>query len=211
MPVASAMAVNDQPFFSRSSTACCAQVFMGSKPMASHRESQCHPITVFHNHGRMDTLGSRIKLARQRRKMSRVQLAEKSKVPYPTLAGIENDDQTSTTQLPAIQRALEASMEWLETGVGEWDAREAIPGGQPIQQAPDSELQLALTALARVVAGTTLDAAQALEDELGALPAGRYLTVLLGVVQRERAKLKGRAPHSPAPKAQGSKKRSRAS
>lgn len=210
MPVAAAMAVNDHPSFSRSSTACCAQVFMGAKFMASHSPSQCHPITVFHNHERMETLGSRIKWARLQRKMKRSQLSEKSGVPYPTLAGIENDDQESTTQLPAIQRALEARMEWLEAGVGEWDARKAVTDGPPAAPVPDSELRSAVTALAKVVAETRLDVAAALENELMTLPEGRYLDVLLGVVRREHAKLKGQASKPQAPKAQGSKKRSRA-
>lgn len=54
--------------------------------------------------------------------MSRPKLAKASGVPYPTLAGIENDDQGSSTRLHAIAKALRARVEYLETGRGQWDA-----------------------------------------------------------------------------------------
>lgn len=72
----------------------------------------------------METIGMRIKWARGKRGMTRPELAEKSGVPYATLAGIENDDQTSSTRLPAIARALLARIEWLENGKGDWEAAE---------------------------------------------------------------------------------------
>jgi len=66
----------------------------------------------------MNTVGDRIKEARKARGMSRPQLAEAARVKYPTLAGIENNDQAGTTQLPQIAEALGVSPKWLQTGRG---------------------------------------------------------------------------------------------
>ena len=71
------------------------------------------------------TIGDRIKEARQLRGLSRPQLAEAAKIKYPTLAGIENNDQTGTTQLPQIAEALGVSIRWLQTGKGPRDAAPA--------------------------------------------------------------------------------------
>lgn len=51
--------------------------------------------------------------------MSRNELAALSGIPYPTLAGIENGDQDSSTKLHAIATALRVSVKWLETGKGQ--------------------------------------------------------------------------------------------
>jgi len=123
----------------------------------------------------------------------------------------------------AAARAYKVRLKWLIDGEG--------PDGYPLRETetnPDAaptrpkttdndtlkgslhELQGALTAIARVMAGTRLDVADALQVELKALPAGRYLEILLGVVEREHAKLKARSPKNPGSKAQGSKKHSRA-
>ncbi|MCF8799223.1 XRE family transcriptional regulator [Xanthomonas campestris] len=64
------------------------------------------------------TIGERIKQARQLKGMTRPQLSEASGVKYPTLAGIENNDQAGTTQLPALAEALGVSIRWLQTGKG---------------------------------------------------------------------------------------------
>ncbi len=64
------------------------------------------------------TIGDRIKLAREHRGMSRPQLAEAAGIKYPTLAGIENNDQSATTRLPSLAEALGVSIRWLETGKG---------------------------------------------------------------------------------------------
>lgn len=66
----------------------------------------------------MNTVGDRIKEARRVRGMSRPELAEAARVKYPTLAGIENNDQAGTTQLPQIAEALGVSPKWLQTGRG---------------------------------------------------------------------------------------------
>jgi phage repressor protein C with HTH and peptisase S24 domain len=71
------------------------------------------------------TVGHRIKQARKLRDMTRPGLAKASGVPYPTLAGIENADQKTSTELPALAQALRVRIEWLATGKGPMDAPEA--------------------------------------------------------------------------------------
>lgn len=56
------------------------------------------------------------------RGMSRPELAKASGIKYPTLAGIENNDQTGTTQLPAIAEALQVHVRWLQSGSGPREA-----------------------------------------------------------------------------------------
>ncbi|WP_427852892.1 XRE family transcriptional regulator [Stenotrophomonas acidaminiphila] len=72
------------------------------------------------------TIGERIKEARKVRGLSRPQLAEAAGIKYPTLAGIENNDQAGTTQLPQIADALGVSVRWLQTGKGPRDAKPGI-------------------------------------------------------------------------------------
>lgn len=93
---------------------------------------QRYPITVFHNYSSM-TIGERIKQARADRQMSRTELARVTSIPYPTLAGIENGDQDSTTRLHVIAKALGVRAEWLETGKGAKDAAE--PAQHHVSQA----------------------------------------------------------------------------
>ncbi len=80
-------------------------------------KSQWVPITEFRNNERM-TIGDRIRATREAAKMSRAELAERSGVPYPTLAGLEVGDQKQSTRLPALAAALGVSALWLSTGKG---------------------------------------------------------------------------------------------
>lgn len=69
------------------------------------------------------TVGERIRQARAfRGKMSRPKLAELTGIPYPTLAGLENGDQSSSTRLHAIATALNVRLEWLADGSGPMEA-----------------------------------------------------------------------------------------
>lgn len=79
----------------------------------------------------MNTIGERIKEVRRLRGLSRPQLAEAARIKYPTLAGIENNDQAGTTQLPQIADALGVSPKWLQTGKGPMEA--------PAPQVDDSD------------------------------------------------------------------------
>src|SRR5690606_41379178 len=58
----------------------------------------------------------------QHRGMSRPKLAEAAGIKYPTLAGIENNDQGATTRLASIAEALGVSIRWLESGKGPMEA-----------------------------------------------------------------------------------------
>lgn len=64
------------------------------------------------------TPGTRIKLRREMLKISRADLARMAGVPYSTLAGLENGDQTGSTKLWSIAKALQCEPRWLETGSG---------------------------------------------------------------------------------------------
>lgn len=64
------------------------------------------------------TIGDRIKAERAAQDIERKDLAALCKIPYPTLAGIENGDQASSTRLHAIAAALRVNIGWLETGKG---------------------------------------------------------------------------------------------
>lgn len=71
------------------------------------------------------TIGQRITEAREARELTRTQLCELAGLKYPTIAGIENGNQKTTTELPAIAKALGVSVEWLQTGRGPREASEA--------------------------------------------------------------------------------------
>jgi phage repressor protein C with HTH and peptisase S24 domain len=72
------------------------------------------------------TIGERIKQVRAELGMSRADLVRAADIPYPTLAGIENSDQGSSTRLHAIAKALRVRPEWLETGKGAKAATEDV-------------------------------------------------------------------------------------
>lgn len=83
------------------------------------------------------TVGDRIKEARKARDgMSRPELSRLSGVPYPTLAGLENGDQRTSTAIPALAVALKVNPLWLQTGEGPRDAGDA---GASHSQRPDFE------------------------------------------------------------------------
>ena len=64
------------------------------------------------------TVGDRIKMARNHRKITRRQLSEKSGVPYQTLSSLESGDQRSSTAIASIATALSIHPLWLSTGSG---------------------------------------------------------------------------------------------
>lgn len=59
------------------------------------------------------TVGERIAEARKDKGWDRKTLATQSGVPYPTLAGLENGDQKSSTAIPALASALDVHALWL--------------------------------------------------------------------------------------------------
>lgn len=64
------------------------------------------------------SLGKRIIKARDLRGWDRRQLVEASRVPYPTLAGLENEDQATSKWTPALAAALGVNALWLADGKG---------------------------------------------------------------------------------------------
>lgn len=103
------------------------------------------------------TIGTRIKDVREERGITRPQLAKLAGIPYPTLAGIENDDQSGSTRLHAIAKALHVNVEWLESGTG--------PKESASQPAP-----LSVSRSVRLDPSIVRDVAQALQEtyaELG--------------------------------------------
>lgn len=69
----------------------------------------------------MDTIGSRIKLARELKKVPRGELAKAAGIGYSTLADLENDYSTTTAALHKIAKRLAVNVDWLETGKGEME------------------------------------------------------------------------------------------
>lgn len=109
--------VRDQPRDS-SAEILSAQVSMAPRLWHPIAICQRHPIRLFRNDPGM-TIGTRIRQARKAQdNMSRTELARRTNIPYPTLAGIENGDQGSSTRLHAIAEALGVTVSWLETGKG---------------------------------------------------------------------------------------------
>lgn len=88
------------------------------------------------------TLGERIKEVRAQLGMNRADLSRATDIPYPTLAGIENGDQSSSTRLHALAKVLRVRVEWLETGKGPREASE-----QPLEDAPSQAMLLAYGSL----------------------------------------------------------------
>lgn len=64
------------------------------------------------------SIGTRIREEREAQNMKRPELSRRSGGPYPTLAGIENGDQSASTKIHAIADALGVKARWLETGEG---------------------------------------------------------------------------------------------
>jgi len=67
----------------------------------------------------METIGDRVKKAREAINMTRPQLAAASGVGYSTLSELERGGMQTSTKLRVIADALGVSLSWLETGRGE--------------------------------------------------------------------------------------------
>jgi transcriptional regulator with XRE-family HTH domain len=69
----------------------------------------------------VDTLGSRLKIARIQAGLTQTQLAEKAGVAQSDISKLERGDMAKTTGLPALARALLCDVDWLDTGEGDPD------------------------------------------------------------------------------------------
>lgn len=66
----------------------------------------------------MDTLGKRLRFARQERKLTQTQLADLSGVKQSDISKLERGDSQTTTGLVRLASALTCNPEWLDTGDG---------------------------------------------------------------------------------------------
>lgn len=64
------------------------------------------------------SIGNRIRTARTRLKLSQEKLAMKAGVSQGTISQLEKNPSQTSKHLPAIARALNVSVDWLETGIG---------------------------------------------------------------------------------------------
>lgn len=88
----------------------------------------------------------------------------RSGYPLSDVGGLENSDQKTSTELPAIARVLRANIEFLAKGRGEWDATKAAPD---INTDPRIEgIRVAQLMLATSLARSIPDAARAWRDSL---------------------------------------------
>lgn len=89
---------------------------------------QRHSVTGFRSNLRMETIGQRVRKARELREVERVDLARAIGLAYSTLADLENGKSRGTTVLHKIAAYLRVRVEWLETGKGQMDAPAAAMG-----------------------------------------------------------------------------------
>jgi transcriptional regulator with XRE-family HTH domain len=80
----------------------------------------------------MDTVGERIIFWRHRRNITRAQLAKLTKIPYSTIAEIEQGRQKGSTKLPQIAAALGINPTYLATDKG---APEDLSTAPPLWEA----------------------------------------------------------------------------
>lgn len=91
---------------------------------------QWHPIGETLKNHRM-TVGARIIQSRKAIGWTRPELAQRAGVPYPTLAGLENGDQSTSAHLPILAATLGVDALWLSSG--------KLPKGSPSHQPSHSE------------------------------------------------------------------------
>lgn len=65
-----------------------------------------------------DTLGTRLKMARKRAKLTQIQLAERAGMKQPDISKIELGDIQKTTGIARLAQACQVEPEWLELGNG---------------------------------------------------------------------------------------------
>lgn len=64
----------------------------------------------------LNTVGKRLKYARKKLKLSQIDLSNKTGCGQSTISDIESDSKPNTSYLIKIARALNVSVDWLETG-----------------------------------------------------------------------------------------------
>jgi transcriptional regulator with XRE-family HTH domain len=77
---------------------------------------------------KVDTLAERIKSARAERKLTQVQLAESAGMKQSDISKLERRDSLTSVALPALARALQCDVDWLDTGDGVPDYGRVLRG-----------------------------------------------------------------------------------
>jgi transcriptional regulator with XRE-family HTH domain len=107
-----------------------AHVLMSPSLRHPVEQLQRHPVTAFRDPTPMPrpadlpsfkTLGERIVFWREKRGWDRRELCKRAKIPYSTLAGIEDGEQKTSTKLPQIALALGLNSLYLSTDKGDPD------------------------------------------------------------------------------------------
>lgn len=88
----------------------------------------------------LQTIGERVAWARKQRQLTQQQLATTAGVAQSTIGSLESGQRSKPRELVSIAKALSASVGWLETGEGEWEAT---------QQSYDSPLEAAFAGAAQ--------------------------------------------------------------
>ena len=152
------------------------------------------PALITHVKPDWSTLGARLKWARERLKLSQVELAKRAKVKPGAIGNYESGAREQPRDIVALAKAAEVNVEWLNTGKGEPDLagqHDAVAIAK--EQLPSDTEYINPLAVARALAklladedDATRSAAFALFSAIAADPdrmdtLGRRLVGLLGV------------------------------
>lgn len=114
----------------------------------------------------MKTVGERIVRARDQKGWSRRKLADVAGVPYPTLAGLENGDQQTSSWVPAIAAATGVSALWLASGKGEMHPQTVAAEVSQLPRFDADKVEDTITALLVVLRRRDPNATINLEDRI---------------------------------------------
>lgn len=81
----------------------------------------------------VNSIGDRVKWARNERKMTQAQLARTAGVSTSTIGNLESGLREKPRELNAIAQALRASARWLEAGEGEWSYDTNVEPGPDVR------------------------------------------------------------------------------
>ncbi|RUR69046.1 helix-turn-helix domain-containing protein [Variovorax guangxiensis] len=85
----------------------------------------------------VNTIGERIKFARNKRGLTQKTLAEAAGVSTSTIGNLESGAREKPRELNAIARALHASVAWIEAGRGAWESESNVgPGPKLLGEVP---------------------------------------------------------------------------
>jgi transcriptional regulator with XRE-family HTH domain len=79
----------------------------------------------------LKSLGERVAWARVKRELSQPQLAKRAGVSQGAIGNLESGTRKTSRSLVAIANALRASVEWLDSGKGNWEAAKGTVFDEP--------------------------------------------------------------------------------